>query len=342
MGSLIAPLPAARAEPSHEVSPERFLYQTYGIERLGNTWITQRERKLRKKLAELTPLHRKIVAIDQHLQRMADLNAVAWQQRQQLERIVQQLAAKKGRVPANSPQWKSIKRTLQAQQKELKQLRRVALSPHAFAESPRVRKLVIQQANLHNRMTLLILAIYQGVPALTKEYRLLAKDAKVTTAIAQLGKPNHLGPVRSYEKDRDHLPMYGKLVFTSAVPLYRENGRLRVSLIVNERTPVTFTWRSSRGPTIVTAGMIQALGLSVPPNARRVQLDVGGNCQLSLQEMTIPCIRMGKHVIRQVPVFVLPPEGEHLGSRIGIDAWPNHQIDPLPEQLQLRIKALPK
>jgi hypothetical protein len=126
-------------------------------------------------------------------------------------------------------------------------------------------------------------------------------------------------------------------VFTTEVPLYRDQGALRVAGLIN-RTPVTFTWKESSEPTMVTASVIEAAGLVVPDSAPEMAHPLGDGRVLKVRKFTIPYVRFGKQVLRDVPALALPPEGENLGTQIGVSAFSGVSPRAEPERFRLVIR----
>jgi hypothetical protein len=174
---------------------------------------------------------------------------------------------------------------------------------------------------------------------LTRQYSALAQDAAVARSLRQLGKEQRLGPAEDYDSDRflKGLAKFEAAVFTTDVPLYRDQGALRVAGLINH-TPVTFTWTQSSEPTMITASVIEAAGLIVPENAPQMQQRMDDGRMLSVRKFTIPYVRFGKQVLRDVPALALPPEGENLGTQIGASAFTGLSPKAEPEKFRLVIR----
>jgi hypothetical protein len=118
------------------------------------------------------------------------------------------------------------------------------------------------------------------------------------------------------------------------VPLYRDNGDMRVSGLIG-RTPVTFTWLESSEPTLLTASVIESTGLSIPQNAKRVQFRLLDGRVVNVREFEVPYIRFGNQLLRNVKAFALPPEAENIGPQISPVAF--EETTPKADPARLRL-----
>jgi len=321
-----------------DVTPDRFLSQTKGLTRLGHFWVCRTEVGLRRRLELLPKLEREVLARQQDLKQAIDHNAQRWRQLGMVEASIRKLEEAIRRTPGNGAARRKLEKDLQRQRETFKRLRAQAIEPTRLGGNPQVAPVVVALINARQALAVSLFRIRQDVPALAEQYRVLKADADVSRALTQLGNPHRLGPARRYETVLKSLGRYEKLVFTEHVPVYRESDRLRVGLIVNERYPATFTWRESSEPTIITASLAESAGIEVAADAPTARLTVGRNRQLIIRSTKIRYIRLGKYVFPDVSAYVLPPEGEDLGSQIGQAAMEGCRVVIRPEQLRLAVE----
>jgi hypothetical protein len=174
---------------------------------------------------------------------------------------------------------------------------------------------------------------------LDEEYEPLKQEPRLIRALRQIDGSHRIGPLRDYEDRLVQLAPYERLVFTSELPLYRLGDRLRVSLILGDQTPATFTWQESHEPTVITASLAEAAGIAAAESASRVPVPAGGDRRVWTREVVIPYLRLGRHVVKDVPALLLPPEAEDLGSQIGSVALPGYQAVAEPARLRLLVRA---
>lgn len=315
----------------NRTSAETFLQRQRGLTRIknSNVWALADEIQLRRRLGQLDRLKQTVQTTEKYLQRRIDENGRLWKRRVQVEAAVRQAA----RFPSDDPQRRLLKVQVNA-------LRKQAYQPDRLGGAPDVQSRLIDLTRSRNTLLLSVAWIRRTEPKLQTSYARLKDDRQVAAALAQLGSGNRLGPVKKYTSDMKRLAQYESLAGAAHVPLYRQSGRLRIGAILNRQTPITFTWRTSSGPTLLTATALESAGFQVPRDAQRATLTVGKGRRLAVRRITIPYLQLGKHSLRNVPALALPPEGEDLGATIGRDAFVDFQITVQPQQFRLVIEPV--
>ena len=84
--------------------------------------------------------------------------------------------------------------------------------------------------------------------------------------------------------------------------------------------------------------ILEAAGLALPAEAPSVPLAMGSGRTLDARPLTVPTLRFGQVVLREVPVYVLGPEGEDLGASIGPAAFAGYDVQEERARLQLTIR----
>lgn len=317
----------ASALRSQEVSSsEMTLARDFQLSRLNNTniWITSREARLRDDWQAL-PQHREaIAALDAALAERVEQNASQW------ATLEQRRAQLRTALAALSPADKQRR----ALEEQLKILDRQGIAPSRLSDQPDVRAKLVELTNHRHQLWLAARAIRRNTPELMREYEPLAASATVQAALGQLGSGHKLGPARDYVADLKKLPDWERIFLTDWIPLYQQGERTRLTLLAEESTPLTFTWTSSPEPTLITAGMAEALGLEISSQAQTQMVTLAPQRTYAARQAVIPFARLGAAEVRELEVWVLPPEGEDLGARIGPAAFPNLRLQPQPERLR--------
>lgn len=295
----------------------------------GQVWLASSERRLREHLGGLEETRGNLVKLKAWLDERVERNRVAWvQSRAQLETLQQTLQA----LPSGDAKRGALER-------QRAQLQRQGVEPRALGAVPEVRARLIELTNLQSKLILAALAIRELTPQLDVAYQRLAQDREVVRALQQLGAPHRLGPLNTnYRAELARLGEYERLVFTDSSPLYWQGRGLRVGAILNERTPIVFAWESASGPPLLTTGMVEAAGLTIPAEAPRTRLTLPDGRQFETRTLTVPAIRLGQHLVRDLPVQVLPPEGEDLGAQFGPRAFEAYHASAEPERLQFVLQ----
>jgi hypothetical protein len=311
--------------------PDVFLRDDMGLVRFGraNEWIQRRELSLRTRIDELPKLKENIQANERQLVERIEQNRQLWQVRRQTELRLKQLAATRS---TSDPQRQQL-------EQQIATLRTQAVPPDELGGMPDVQSRLVDLTSDRNRLTLSIVWVRETAPVIVDEYARLRADDRVTAALRKLGGNHTLGSGKSLDAELKQLAQYEPLLNSPSLPMYRQSGLPRVGAIINDRTPVTFTWRDSSEPATVTRSMLEAAGIKLPDDASRVE-QTFGNRRLTTRQVTIPYLRFGRCVLRDVDAFVLPPEGEDLGAQIGPAAFTGYSVKAEPEWLRLTIKPI--
>jgi len=297
---------------------------------VGDVWLTLEEVRLREELARLPGLARNVVSLQNELDERIQQNRLTWETNQ--VRIAQLKQLKASLKPDE------IKRRRIDEQ--IQELEGQAVAPEELGTQADVRTRLIDLSNERNRLALGVLTVRRLEADLEPTYARLAKDRQVTGALAALGAGHRLGPLGDgYQSEIRRLPEYDKYAFTDWVPLYRQSGRWRVAAILNEQTPVAFTWLGSFDPTTLTTSMAEAAGVCIPSDATAVQLPVGQSRIVTARAVQVGSLRFGAHVFRDLSVLVLPPEAEDLGAQLGMDAFDGYVAREQPDRLRLLITS---
>jgi hypothetical protein len=318
------------AEAETAASPEEVLSGEFGLIRRGKSevWITRREATLRKQLDQLPPLVDRVRTGHEKIVEAQKANAILWPQRQAREAA---LKTALGKLASNDPQRKPL-------EEELKNLDGAAVPPEKLGGAPWVQPRLVDLSSGLNSILLGVFAARRDAQMLGDEYQKLAQDRALVDALERLGGNHRLGPLRDYAPDLRRLDEFEQFAFGLVTPLYLQSGHLRIGAILDERMPVTFTWRESSGPTVITAGIAQAAEIVPDADAPQMPISCGDNRNLPARRVVLKSLRFGKHVLRDVEAWLLPPEGEDAGCRIGATAFHGFQVAAEPAHLRFRIE----
>lgn len=310
---------------------EETLAAKYGLKRLpaSNIWVVPLEMELRDQWAELPGQRDAIHALDQGLSERVRRNANDWAAAARSE------PALRARIAALSPN-DSTRRTLEQQ---LSALRNGLSAPEHLADQPQVREQLIELAERRNALWLTAQTIRHKTRLLTEEYMPLIDQPDVAALLKKAGAGHRLGPARDYGSDIKKLADYEKLFLTTWIPAHSIGERHRVTLIVNETTPTTFTWTTSPEPTLITAAMAEAAAIHPTADAKEQTISIDRRTYRA-RPAKLAYLQVGKYQLREIDVFVLPPEAESAGARIGPAAFEGYRVELQPTRLRLSIAPL--
>ena len=231
-------------------------------------------------------------------------NLALWGERQGVEQSLKQAAAK---LAPSDPKRKQL-------EESLKRLDAASAAPEKLAGAAWVQPKLIDAVNTQQAILLGTFGARRDAAALAQEYAALRQEELVVAALKILGKEHRLGPIKDYAADLRHVNEYEAFVFSQPQLLYLQSGQVRISALLDDRVPVTFSPRAPASTAVVTASIAQAAGLTPEPNAPAIVVRGAGGRSWEAKRVTLASLRFGKHVLRNVEAFVLPPEGEDHGA----------------------------
>ena len=308
-------------------SPQEIL-AAKGLQRQDRVWVAQDEIALRQDLAELPKRRERITQLERSLDQRIEQNRTAWQQSRAAAAILEKTLAS---LPTNDPQRAALQRQIETLQANV-------VDPARLGSKDDVRAQVVAWVAERNELAAASVRIRRKLPKLVDRYAELAEDQELQRTLRSAGDGHRLGPLRTYQGELQKLGEYERLVFTRWNPLHWQAGQARVTGLVDDRAPITFSWNeASQEPTLITATAAEAAGIDVADNAPRETVVLGRGRSVTARPVRIAYLRFGACVLRDVQALVLPPEAEDWGCRIGREAFANHTVRLEPERLRLWI-----
>jgi hypothetical protein len=207
-----------------------------------------------------------------------------------------------------------------------------------LGEQTAVREKLIELTNRRHALWLSIMVIRRDATTMGETYDNVIRNPEVLAALKTLGGTHRLGPAKNYADDLKKLAEFENIVLTDWVPLFMQGGQQRVTAILNEATPVTFTWTPGSDPTVLTAGMAESAGLKIADEAPTMAISLASGRSVKAKRVQIPYLRLGKHLLRETEAYVLPPEAEDFGARLGGDAFSDWSSEAQPARLRLLLR----
>lgn len=309
-------------------SAEQLLREKYGLLRLsGTVWGLPLEEQLREKLAALPTLRESIVLAEKELQSRIESNRLAWQENAPASEALRQSLAL---LSPTDPRRLAGEQQLQAMQL-------LALPPDRLGANADVRARLIALGQDRSAMVLSLLWIRNAIPKLQQRYEELAQSPDLRHLLKQLDG-TRLGPLKNYTSEARKAAEYDKLVFNSLLPVYFQGGRVRVAVIINEQSSLTCTWsEATDSKLILPASCLEGAGLTLPETATGKTVSLGMDRTLTVRETTLPYLRLGRHVVKDVPAWILPPEGEDLGATLPRQVLTGLRVQIQPEFLRMAV-----
>lgn len=323
------PSPSSAADLS-EAAAERRLRDEYRLVRVGASpiWKSPLYDLLRERHAELPDLRKSIVATQRQLDARIAENARIWPV---YERRLKETRAALAKLNTDDPQR-------QALQQQLRSLQRTAAPPNAVGRLADVRVAAIELSNAIVGLHLSIRWIRLQTRELMTQYETLRIDPRMREALAALGKEARLASPQTLVDSLADLAEYDELLTNQPTPLYMLGDAVRFVALANETTPVTLTLDEKSPGLVLTASHATAAGVkldaSSPP--RRIRI---GDETLEARPARLDYLLIGRHLARDVPILVLAPEREDIGTRLHRSALPGFQLQV--DRQRLRVELSP-
>ena len=285
------------------------------------------EEQLLRKLKQLDELKRSIQLSERQLATRVEQNTFIYGALKQIENVLRDESV----LPPESKQRRQLEQRAAA-------IRSQSCPPDQLGGVPDVQAKLVELTVARGELAISLDRIRNSLPNLEAEYGRLRSTELINAALARVDPKAVLGPSIDFQQTLKTLASYDLIVNTSRLPVYLLSGQYRLGAIINEETPVTFTWKRKKSPTIITTSMFELAGLTVRDDAGTFTHKTPDGRQLTVRRIFIPYLRFGGTLLGDVDVWLLPPEGEDLGSQISAMAFPGYETLLESEKLQLRIE----
>jgi len=310
-----------------------------GLSEIGGVWIDAIEVQLRRDLDRLDGLEKTCRESRARISELVRHN----QQLTTALQLAKAARAGRRRELSNSKvvgaQRKAAERAIAALDARIKQLTPRHKTAEQFGAVPTVRRQVIRLTNARNKLALTVTSARRALTGIDSRYQRYRDDKQLAAALRVVGKRHRVGPAKDYRGARKRLTKAERIARSQPAPIYRQDDRFRVGVIVNDRVPAVFSIRDSNGPTMIPDSLAQAAGVTIDAGGPRAVYQLGKR-KLILRQATIRSLRIGPHELRNIKAYVLPPEGEDLGAKIGRIAFTGYETVVDGSRLQLTLKPI--
>ena len=326
------PADATSAEPTAES-----LLKNHRLSRVARFWLFPEEIALRDQLAALEKMERRLGELRQAVDQAIEVNESCRQKLNQAESEEKRLRGLLPVAKAGSPQRKQLDLDLKAVGTLANQLRQAYQPPDRLGVGFPLRPLCLELVNLRTEMAIRLLPLRPTLDKLLSRYDLLREDAGVMAAIAAAGASDQLGPLPATRDATKTLDRLHAEVFPDWLPVYRDGSLYRVTALVNDRDPLTFSFGDTGQRTVITDNQAATAGLKFDEKIPAVRIRVAPGRDELVRLVKIPRLRFGRVILSNVEAAVLPPEAADLGARIGPGAFEGHRVHLDAEHFSLYI-----
>jgi hypothetical protein len=316
-------------------SPEAVL-EKKGLKQLNGLWCAAIDAEITLHSASVERLERRIKDLQKQVDQLLEQNERQKAQLAALQAAHQVVKDARSAAKSGSPEQKRLDEQIKQQTSAIEQLKKSIVPADKLGGTAPTKAVAMDLVAVRAELALQVVklrVLIERAPAL---YESLRGDSEVMAALAQFEPPGQLASGRTYTIEQRNLSRAEKLIFNDEIPLYREGKQLRLTGIANNELPVTFSLFDRNELTVITHSMAESLGISLDGKpAKELRLDGKHNVQATVIEL--PRLRFGRHVLQNLDVYVLAPEYEHLGARIGRTGFAGLRFQIAPERLIVRI-----
>ena len=312
-----------------------------GLQLVGRHWTCAEESDLRRQLELMPKFERNLASAQQQFRQLVGQYQ---ETRTKFTTLKSLLADNRARLSQTNVLAALQKQQLESEanrySEQMSQAEKaIQTRLNALDETSEMTLASVEHVNARNALAVCLLTVTRQVEETRQRYMQLAADRRIATAIGQAAAGQLLGPIENYEVvARRRVARLEPLVFGDGVPIYRRSGMFRASAIAAEQTLVTFSYMGVQGPTLIPASLAQSCGAMVLKDAPASQI-AEGERQINTRAARVPSLRWGRHVLRNVPVEILPPEAEDLGARISQQAFGDLPVSLDEKNLWLQIQS---
>jgi aspartyl protease family protein len=282
----------------------------------------ERKGQVQQLREESNLLNQQVTMLNQQLDSLAGAtgNVYAQQQRAQLARQHNMLVARLNQV---TNQVNALQDQSKDQEKDTK------------------LQLNAEVGKTKERYTEAILELRKAVDEITAKYDELKSNPEVTKALASLSastKSQHrLGPSKALGDAIKLLKRSAGSVQTESIELHRENGVFHVMAMLNGKVPVRMVFDTGAGLTTISSKLASQIGLKPSPSDSPVELTVANGAKVQGKKMTIPTVRVGKTVVKNVECAVMPQATGDVDPLLGQSFFKNLTIEFNQDTGRLKI-----
>ncbi len=317
----------------------RVLQIDHGLTSIGQLWITADEVELRRRMTRVPKLYQEIVAGERAIQNAITSNAVAHRRLLRAKQLLEQVETSRDNSAEDSSQRKRLDEQVRLQEELVRALSEQCTTPENLGRLSAVKNTVVAFINARAELAVSMHWIRRHIAGLDASYEVLQANPGIQQALRNLGAQYNLGPAGDYHSDVGKFERYERVVYSEFLPMYVDDDRYRVGVMLGDETPATFTIGDSGAQTWIPQSLIESAGLSVPADAPHTSIQIDSNRQVVAQQFTVPYLRIGRFVLTDVEALALPSEDADLGAQIGPNGFSGYRVEVLPKQLRLQLTS---
>ncbi len=322
--------------------------ESHGLKKMGRHWCVPEELALRELLAALPGLEKRQLELRLLVEQAAEQNEASRASLAALETAHQRSRDLAKAAAAGTAQRKQLDVEVKSQTAAIDALKKGFAPTEKLAAAPPLKTAIIELVNVRNELALALLSVDRNVEQMHAHYEKLKNVESVQEALAATSAGEaannasvreQLGPAKNYTNELARAEKIRQVALSGPLPIFREGKHWRVTAILGEQLPATFTFDNQSGPIVLSATLAESAGIVHAPGAAAENYRAEGGRTVAARPAIIPRLRLGAVVLDKVPCLVLPPEAEDFGSRLGHDGLEKARLKLDAAKLLLRVEA---
>ncbi|MGD9649085.1 MAG: retropepsin-like aspartic protease [Pirellulales bacterium] len=258
---------------------------------------------------------------------------------EQLRRQVRELQRLAGGSDVSKRTKAQLAEQVRVNQQLIETIEKEVADPREADRSPLVRQALVQWIDRRAALIEALLADRSVAANLASRYAELERDPGVLVALGDTSTRRRLGPSRTFELQSAALDKLAASLFGDTLPVYRQHGQWRVSVVLEERSARTLNFSPNATEHLLAASLLESAGISVDAQAPDVVIQTSGGRALHAKRIVLAKFRVGSVVLTNVAAIALPPEGEDLGSVLAGQRLDGYRLEIDEARLQAGLLA---
>lgn len=176
-----------------------------------------------------------------------------------------------------------------------------------------------------------VFALRKLVDETSARYAALAADPEVAETLKGLNTPDKrikmtLGPSKTYLASVATLEKVESTVLSEDVALRKEGGVYWVDVSFNGKVNRPMVFDTGASSVVLPAELAKEIGLKESPTDTEVTAKIADGTEVKARKMTIPSVRVGKFIVRDVECVVMPAGKKDVPPLLGQSFQRNFSI----------------
>ncbi len=314
-----------------------------GLTKMRGYWICHDEVALRRQLEALPRAERRFYSAREEVRAMLAAQDDYQEQLKQLQEAIEQIRQRIAQNNINPLRRQKLENQVRRHLGTVGKIQtKIRVDLNGRDEGSPLTEATVRLVDARRGLAMVLLAIDRHKQRMRDQYTELEQDAEIMQALGAAGSRERLGPAESYEtQERRRIDRLSEAVFSNRMPIYRRGNRYRLSVIVGDHTPATFSYLANQTQTLIPATLVRSAGIELDEETPPITLLLANSKRkIPVHKIIIPRLRIGRYVLENIPALALGPEGEDLGAILGRNALAEYRVELDTHRLEFHMTPI--